>query len=75
MSMKEKDVISMLEDAMDLERDVLDPMDILEDMPEWDSLSKLSFLTIVKEKAGRTISVNDVATFVVVQDAVDFFKD
>ncbi len=68
------DIIKILENAMDLDDNSITPEDVLEDMDEWDSISKLSFVAYVKEKMGKQISIMDVSRFVTVQDAIDFFE-
>lgn len=72
--MEEKVILKMLEEAMEIDEGTLDPMDILEDMSEWDSLSRLSFVSVVKSTIGKSISIKDIGQFVVVQDVIDYFQ-
>lgn len=72
--MDEKIILSLLEESMDIDEGTLSPDDILEDMSEFDSLSKLAFIANVKEKLNISISINDVVNFVVVQDVIEYFK-
>ncbi|MBQ8982346.1 MAG: acyl carrier protein [Lachnospiraceae bacterium] len=72
--MDEKTIIEWLEDAMDLDEGTISNDTVLEELEEWDSLSRLSLMAIVKKKVNRMLTGNDLSSFVTVQDVIDFLR-
>ncbi len=73
--MNKEEIIRVLEKAMDLEENSLTEDDVLEDMSEWDSLSKLAFVAAVKEKFNKYVSIKALADFFIVQDVIEYFEN
>ena len=70
MSVEEK--IAMLEEVMDLDEGTLTEDSVLADFEEWDSLSKLSLISEVKQCFGKVLSANDIRAFATVKDICDY---
>lgn len=68
--MSEKEKLEALEEIMDLDEGTLSVDDTLADYEEWDSISALSFVAMMDEKFGKTISGENVKALVTVADAV-----
>ena len=69
-----KDLLLFLEEVMDLEEDTLTSDVVLEDLEEWDSLSKLALMADTKKKYGKKMTVEEIAGFVTVQDICDYLQ-
>lgn len=72
MTMEEK--IELLEEIMDVDEGTLSPDTVLEEVEEWDSLSKLSLIATAKREFGIVLKAELLRTFVTVQDICDFLK-
>lgn len=64
--MEEK--IELLEDMMDLDEGTLSPDTVLDDLEEWDSMSKLSLVVLAKKSFSKDLDVKDVREFKTVAD-------
>ncbi len=65
-----------LEKKLELIKDVLDveslaPEDNLSDIEEWDSLSALSIVIMVKDEFNRVLTGDEVRNFKTIQDILD----
>ena len=69
MEIKEK--LEKLEEIMDLDSGALPPETLLSDVDEWDSLSALSYVVMMKDDFGKKISGEQVRGFKTVQDILD----
>lgn len=72
MTTEEK--IAMLEDIMDLDEGTLMLGTVLDDLEEWDSLSKLSLIVEAKNEFGLTLQSEKLHDFKTVQDICDYLK-
>lgn len=72
--MNEKEKMELLEEIMELDNGTLSVDDVLEDYVEWDSITALSFIAMMDEKFGRTISGADVKGLRTVADAVNMMR-
>lgn len=63
--------LELLTDILDVEYGFLKPELNLADIEEWDSLSALSFVVMVKDEFGRKISGQQVRSYNTVQDLLD----
>lgn len=68
--MTEKEKLALLEEAMELDEGTLSIDDVLEDYPEWDSISALSLIALVDEKFGKILDGQTVKKFEKVSDAL-----
>lgn len=72
MTVEEK--IAMLEELMDVDEGSLKIDSVLEDVEEWDSLSKLSLIAEAKQKFGLMLKSETIRGFVTVKDICDYLK-
>lgn len=72
MTTEEK--ITLLEDLMELDEGELDINANLEDIEEWDSLSKLSLMATIKKLYNRAITVDELKQFKTVKDVCDYLE-
>lgn len=70
-----KELLAMLEEIMDLDEGTLEANTVLEDLEEWDSLSALSLMAEAKKSYGKKLTVNDINSFVTVQDIINYLQD
>lgn len=71
MTVQEK--LEVLEDILELDEGTLKVEDSLEDIDEWDSMSKLYLVTYVKEEMQKRLTVDEIKNFETVQDICDYF--
>ena len=70
--MEEK--IALIEELMDLEEGELTLDTVLDDVEEWDSLSKLSLMATAKKDFGKKLTVEEIRTFKTVKDICDYLS-
>lgn len=63
--------LEKLEDLMDIDSGSLIPETLLSDIEEWDSLSALSYVVMMKDDFGKKISGDQIRAFKTVQDILD----
>ena len=57
--MNQETKLSLLENVMDLDEGTLTADTVLADLDEWDSLSVLSFISLMDEQFGKNIAGKD----------------
>lgn len=72
MTIKEK--ILFLEDIMELDEGELDINSQLEDIEEWDSITKLALMAAIKKKYNKVITVDELKSFQTVKDICDYLE-
>ena len=70
MTVQEK--LEVLEDILELDEGTLKVEDSLEDINEWDSMSKLYLVTYVKKEMQKRLTVDEIKNFETVQDICDY---
>ena len=70
MTVQEK--LEVLEDILELYEGTLKVEDSLEDIDEWDSMSKLYLVTYVKKEMQKRLTVDEIKNFETVQDICDY---
>ena len=70
MTVQEK--LEVLEDILELDEGTLKVEDRLEDIDEWDSMSKLYLVTYVKKEMQKRLTVDEIKNFETVQDICDY---
>ena len=70
MTVQEK--LEVLEDIQELDEGTLKVEDSLEDIDEWDSMSKLYLVTYVKKEMQKRLTVDEIKNFETVQDITSF---
>ena len=71
MTVQEK--LEVLEDILELDEGTLKVEDSLEDIDEWDSMSKLYLVTYVKKEMQKRLTVDEIKNFETAQDICDYF--
>lgn len=72
MSKEEK--LELIADILELEvSDITEDMK-LEEIEEWDSLSKLSLMALVKKHFGKKMTQEEIREFTLVSDIVDYME-
>lgn len=69
MDLKKK--FALLEEVMDLEEGTLTAETLLDDLAEWDSVSKLSFIVMMEDEFDKKVNAEQVRNFKTVQDMLD----
>lgn len=72
MTTEEK--IAMLEDIMDLDEGTLTLDSVLDDLEEWDSLSKLSLIVEAKQQFNKVLLAETIRSFKTVNDICDYLN-
>jgi acyl carrier protein len=72
MTLQEK--LEVLEDVLELDEGTLNVEDSLEDIEEWDSMSKLYLVTYVKKEMKKRLTVDEIKNFKTVQDICDYLE-
>ena len=72
MTLQEK--LEVLEDVLELDEGTLNVEDLLEDIEEWDSMSKLYLVTYVKKEMKKRLTVDEIKNFKTVQDICDYLE-
>lgn len=67
--------ISKIEEIMEIDEGELTIDSRLVDYAEWDSISILSFVSLVRDEYGRELSASDSKSIVTVSDALSFMTD
>jgi len=70
MTLQEK--LEVLEDILEMDEGTLKVEDSLEDIDEWDSMSKLYLVTYVKKEMQKRLTVDEIKNFETVQDICDY---
>lgn len=72
MSLEEK--IELLEEIMEVEEGEL-ALDLrLDDLEEWDSITKLSLMAAIRKKNNKVITVEELTSFQTVKDICDYLE-
>lgn len=69
--MTEVEKMSLLNEAFDVEDGDLTPDMRLDDIDEYDSMTKLALIVMISEKFGKTLTGSDIKSFVTVQDILN----
>lgn len=72
MSLEEK--LQVLEEILELDEGVLKEDDVLEELEEWDSMSKLYLVSYVKENMNKRLTIEEIRNFKTVQDVCNYLE-
>lgn len=72
MTFEEK--LNLLEEMMELEENTLSGKENLEDIDEWDSMSKLYLVSWVKKNMKKTLSIEEIKQFSTVNDICNYIQ-
>lgn len=70
--MTQEEKIAMLEDLLELEKGSLKPEMNLNEIPEYDSMAKLSLIVMMDEECGKKLTGEQIREIKTVQDILDF---
>lgn len=70
MTLLEK--LELLEEILEADEGTLKVEDRLEDIDEWDSMSKLYLVSYVKKEMKKRLTVDEIKNFQTVQDICDY---
>ena len=70
--MTQEEKLELLEEVLDMDKEDIDVTMNLEEMDEWDSLSKLGLMAEVKTRQNKRLTVEEVQKFKTVQDIIDY---
>ena len=70
--MTQEEKLELLEEVLDMDKEDFDVTMNLEEMDEWDSLSKLGLMAEVKTRLNKRLTVEEVQKFKTVQDIIDY---
>ena len=69
--MSEKEKLALLEETFDIDEGTLSPEMQLDDIDEYDSMTKLSLIVMVEETFGKKLSGDEIRSFTTVQDILN----
>ena len=64
--------LELLEEILEADEGTLKAEDRLEDIDEWDSMSKLYLVSYVKKEMNKRLTVDEIKNFKTVQDICDY---
>lgn len=64
--------LELLEENLEADEGTLKVEDCLEDIDEWDSMSKLYLVSYVKKEMNKRLTVDEIKNFKTVQDICDY---
>lgn len=70
--MTNEEKIAMLEDLLELDGGSLKPEMVLNNIPEYDSMAKLSLIVMMDDEFGKKLTGEQIREFKTVQDILDF---
>ena len=72
--MNKKEKIALLEETFETDTGKLSPDMVLDDLDEYDSLSKLALIVMIEDHFGKKITAKNIRSFVTVQDILDIME-
>ena len=69
--MSEKEKLALLEETFDVDEGALNPEMLLDDIDEYDSMTKLSLIVMVEEEFGKKLTGAEIKGFKTVQDILN----
>ena len=73
--MSEKEKLTLLEKTLEVEEGTLKPDTILDDIAEYDSLTKLSIMVMLEDDFGKKLCANDFKGFRTVKDLLEVMNN
>ena len=64
--------IALLEELFEMDEGTLRAETALEDIEEWDSITKLSLIVLMDEECGKALKSDEIKGFKTVQDILDY---
>ena len=66
--------LNKLEEIMELDENSLKPEMKLDEIEEWDSMSKLYLVSYVKKNYKKRLTIEEIKNFITVQDICDYLE-
>lgn len=70
--MTNEEKLHLLEDVFELEENTLTPETVLDDLEEYDSMSKLSLIVMIDDECSKKLTGEQLKEFETIQDVLDF---
>lgn len=72
--MTNKEIINFIEDSLEIDMNTLSENSLLLDIPEYDSMAKLSVIILADEEFNKKLTGETMRDFKTVGDIVEFLK-
>ena len=72
--MSDQEIIELIAEALEVEASDLSPETSLEDIPEYDSMAKLSVIVVMDEEFSKKLTGETMQEFKTVGDIISFAK-
>lgn len=72
--MTDKEKIKLLEDALELDENSLTEETLLADVPEYDSMAKLTLIVLFDDEFGKKLTGEQIKLFKTVKDVLDLMN-
>ena len=66
--------MELLADLLEVEVDSLSPEMLLDEIEDWDSMTKLSLIVLMDEECGKKLKPEDIKRFKTVNDIMEFMN-
>lgn len=73
--METKEKLNLIEEALELDNNSLSESTLLEDIPEYDSMAKLSLIVLIDDEFGKKLTGEQLRDFKTVGDIVSFLEN
>lgn len=73
--MTRKEIIEMIEEMLDVEDGSLNEESILSEIPEYDSMTKLSLIVMCDDEFGKRLTGERMVEFSTIKDILDFIEE
>ena len=73
--MERKEIIGMIEDILDVEQGSLNEDSVLDQIEEYDSMTKLSLIVMCDDEFGKKLTGERLIEFQTVKDILDFIEE
>lgn len=70
--MSDVEKLNLLEELFEMEEGTLEGAQSLDEIDEWDSMTKLSLIVLIDEECGKKLKPEDIKGFETVQDILNF---
>jgi len=72
--MNNKEKISLIEEALELDENTLNEETLLADVPEYDSMAKLTLIVLCDDEFNKKLTGEQIKEFKSVKDILDFMN-
>jgi len=67
-------LIAFLEDVLELEKDILTISTHLNDLPQWDSMGKLTLIVEISQRLNKKLTNDEIKSFITIEDILNFIN-